>query len=135
MICLDTNVVIAAINGRIPAVRQRLGAELTLGTSLALPSVALFELRYGYAKSARRAEAEASLALLLDQGIAILPFGEEDAAHAGAIRAELERDGTPIGAYDTLIAGQARSRGATLATANAREFARVRGLAIVDWTS
>jgi tRNA(fMet)-specific endonuclease VapC len=135
MICLDTNVVIAAINGRIPSVRQRLGEELIRGADLGLPAVALFELRYGYAKSSRRAEAEAILATLLGQGIAILPFGEEDAAHSGAIRAELERDGNPIGAYDILIAGQARSRGATLATANAREFARVSGLPIIDWTT
>ena len=135
MICLDTNVVIAAVNGRIPSVRHRLGEQLRRGTPLALPAIALFELRYGYAKSERRPQAEAMLAMLLDQGIAILAFGEEDAAHAGDIRADLERAGSPIGAYDILIAAQARSRNATLATANTREFSRVRDLAIVDWTS
>ncbi|WP_164163056.1 PIN domain-containing protein, partial [Stenotrophomonas maltophilia] len=50
-----------------------------------------------------------------------------DAAHAGDIRATLEAAGTPIGAYDCLIAAQARRRGATLVTANSREFARVTG--------
>ena len=37
------------------------------------------------------------------------------------------------GPYDSLIAAQARRRGATLATANEREFARVPGLTTEDW--
>jgi predicted nucleic acid-binding protein len=50
------------------------------------------------------------------------------------IRATLERAGTPIAAYDILIAAQARRRGATLVTANGREFARVPRLK-TDWTA
>jgi predicted nucleic acid-binding protein len=53
---------------------------------------------------------------------------------AGRVRAELVAAGTPIGAYDILIAGQAVRSGATLVTADSREFARVRGLAWEDWT-
>jgi len=56
-----------------------------------------------------------------------------DAAHAGDIRAELEKVGMPIGHYDYLIAAQARRRGATLVTLNQREFARVPGLIATDW--
>ncbi len=92
-------------------------------------------MRYGYAKSDRRASSESQLETLLLRGIAIAPFGAEDAAHAGDIRAALEAKGTPIGAYDCLIAGQARCRGATLVTANMREFDRVPGLLVVDWAS
>lgn len=135
MICLDTNVVIAAINGRIPSLRHRLGEQLRRRAPLALPVVALFELRYGYAKSEHRRQAEALLAVFLGQGIEILAFGEDDAAHAGDIRAELERIGKPIGAYDVLIAAQVRSRKAMLVTANTREFDRVPGLDVVDWTA
>jgi tRNA(fMet)-specific endonuclease VapC len=47
----------------------------------------------------------------------------------------LARAGTPIGPYDALIAGQARRRGATLVTANQREFARVPGLKTGDWAA
>ena len=65
----------------------------------------------------------------------MLPFEPEDAAHAGDIRAELEKAGTPIGHYDYLIAAQARRRGATLVTANVREFARVPGLLLADWAA
>jgi tRNA(fMet)-specific endonuclease VapC len=60
-------------------------------------------------------------------------FDEEDAREAGALRAELEIAGRPIGAYDVLIAGQARRRGATLVTSHVGEFDRVAGLKWEDW--
>jgi tRNA(fMet)-specific endonuclease VapC len=135
MICLDTNIAIYVINRRVPAVRLRLAEQLRLGTEIAFSAVALFELRYGHARSDRRIEADRLLAEFLAPGIAILPFDAEDAAHAGDIRAELERKGTPIGHYDYLIAAQARRRGATLVTANVREFERVPGLLVVNWTT
>jgi predicted nucleic acid-binding protein len=61
-------------------------------------------------------------------------FDDEDAREAGTVRAELELVEKPIGAYDVLIAGQARRRGATLVTSNAREFDRVAGLKWEDWS-
>ena len=64
----------------------------------------------------------------------VVPFDEEDARAAGRVRAELVAAGTAIGAYDILIAGQAVRSGATLVTADSREFARVLGLAWEDWT-
>src|SRR4030081_2548926 len=124
MICLDTNIAIYVINRRVPSVRHRLAEQLRLGTEIGFSAIALFELRYGHVRSDRRAEAERLLAEFLAPGIVVLPF---DAAHAGDIRAHLESKGTPIGPYDYLIAAQARRRGATLATANGREFARVPG--------
>ncbi len=135
MICLDTNVIISLINRRDPRVRDRFEAQLAVDTPIVLPAICLFEMRYGYAKSDRRASSELQLERLLSRGIAIAPFGAEDAAHAGEIRAALEAKGTPIGAYDCLIAGQARSRGATLVTANTREFDRVPGLQVMDWAA
>jgi tRNA(fMet)-specific endonuclease VapC len=62
--------------------------------------------------------------------IDVAPFGEEDAAVAGELRAALEAKGTPIGPYDLLIAAQSLRSGATLVTANTSEFARVKGLAL-----
>jgi tRNA(fMet)-specific endonuclease VapC len=135
MICLDTNVVISLINRRNPKVRERFEAQLAIGARILLPAICLFELRYGYAKSDRPASSELQLEKLLFRGIVIAPFEADDAAHAGDIRAVLEAKGTPIGAYDCLIAGQARSRGATLVTANTREFERVPGLLVVDWAA
>jgi tRNA(fMet)-specific endonuclease VapC len=135
MICLDTNVAIYVINRRMPAVRHRLAEQLRLGTEIGFSAIALFELRYGHARSDRRTESDRLLAEFLAPGIAVLPFDAEDAAHAGDIRADLESRGMPIGHYDYLIAAQARRRGATLVTANAREFARVPGLLVADWTA
>ena len=133
MICLDTNIVISIVNGRSPSLRQRLGEQVRAGTSIALPVIALFEMRYGFAKSDRREHNERLLEQFLGLGIELLPFEPEDAVHAGDIRAELEKAGMPIGHYDYLIAAQARRRGATLVTANVREFARVPGLLVADW--
>jgi hypothetical protein len=62
-----------------------------------------------------------------------LPFANEDAEIAGAIRADLEASGKPIGAYDLLIAGQAMRNKLTLVTANLSEFARIKALAWTDW--
>lgn len=133
MICLDTNIAIYVINRRVPAIRHRLAEQLRLGTEIGFSVVALFELRYGHARSARPAEADRLLAEFLAPGIVVLPLDAEDAAHAGDIRADLERKGTPIGSNDYLIAAQARRRGATLVAANVREFARVPGLLVADW--
>jgi len=135
MICLDTNIAIYVINRRIPAVRHRLAEQLRMGTEIGFSVIALFELRYGHARSDRRTESDRLLAEFLAPGIVVLPFDAEDAAHAGDIRADLERKGTPIGPFDYLIAAQARRRGATLVTANIREFARVPGLLVVDWVA
>ena len=63
----------------------------------------------------------------------VLPFEERAAAHYGEIRADLERAGTPIGPYDLMIAGHARSQGLTLVTNNTREFERVGGLRTENW--
>ncbi len=135
MICLDTNIAIYVMNRRIPSVRHRLAEQLRLGTEIAFPAIALFELRYGYARSNRRIEAERLLEEFLAPGIAVLPFEAEDASHAGDIRAHMESKGMSIGAYDCLIAAQARRRGATLVTLNTREFSRVPGLIAMDWAA
>jgi len=133
MICLDTNIVISIVNGRSSSLRHRLDEQMRAGSRVTLPAVALFELRYGYFKSERRAENGQRLAKFLSLGIEVLPFEAEDATHAGEIRAVLERKGTPIGHYDYLIAAQARRRGAALVTLNQREFERVPGLIVVNW--
>jgi tRNA(fMet)-specific endonuclease VapC len=133
MFCLDTNIVIGIINGRTPLIEARFRKEMSR-TTVALPSIALFELRYGYAKSDRRFRMKALLAAFLEPGIEVLPFDFDDAAEAGDIRALLEAKGTPIGPYDILIAAQARRRGAILVTLNASEFARVPDLNVADWS-
>ena len=99
---------------------------------IAIPSIVLFELEVGIAKSNNSEKRRAQLATLVSR-IHITPFGEEEARHAAILRADLERIGAPIGCYDTLIAGTALSHNATLITHNTKEFQRVSGLNIEDW--
>jgi tRNA(fMet)-specific endonuclease VapC len=134
MICLDTNIIIAAINQRAAAVRQQLMKTLHEGTIVGIPTVVLYELWYGIKKSARAQANTDALDEFLALDVTPWPFEAEDAEEAGDVRAALERLGTPIGPYDVLIAAQARRRGAILVTANKNEFARVPGLQTQDWT-
>jgi tRNA(fMet)-specific endonuclease VapC len=132
-ILLDTNACIAAYNGHSNAVRQRLHDFVEKGFIASVSSIAIFKLRYGVAKSAKVAQNSDRLDLFLSS-VSVLPLDEEDARFAGDIRARLERQGTPIGPYDLLIAGQALRHDMTLITANVREFSRVEGLRWEDWT-
>jgi tRNA(fMet)-specific endonuclease VapC len=135
MICLDTNAVIALINGSSTPVRARLAVALQMREVVAISIVVLFELRYGAAKSANPRRASHHIDDFLSGPIQVLDFEQDDAEEAGDIRAALERAGTPIGPYDVLIAGQARRRGAILVTANQREFTRVPRLKTEDWAA
>ena len=63
----------------------------------------------------------------------VLPLDDSAAAHAGQVRAELAKQGMPIGPYDQLIAGHARSIGLVLVTNNEKEFSRVSGLRLENW--
>lgn len=125
---LDTNAVIAAINDRAGALSHRLRslAPADVGVS----AIVMHELYFGAFKSQRR---ERNLTMVDSLRFEVLPLDTEDARHAGEVRAWLTLQGTPIGAYDVLIAGQARARGLTLVTRNIREFERVPGLNAENW--
>lgn len=126
---LDTNICIYVINDRPSEVRRIFNER---AEQLCISSVSLAELHYGAAKSespARSFGVVGSFAARLE----VLPFEEKAAAHYGEIRADLERAGTPIGPYDLMIAGHARSQGLTLVTNNTREFERVGGLRTENW--
>lgn len=133
MICLDTNAVIAVMNRRPTRLRERFRAALLRKEPVVLPILTLHELWFGILKSERREANTKVLREFLAQGVPVLDFDSDDAKEAGAIRAQLQRGGTPIGPYDLLIAAQARRRGAVLVTGNGREFSRVPGLMLEDW--
>ena len=131
---LDTNVAVAIIRNNPKIVRDRLKAELEAGASVAISTIAVYELWYGAAKSARPDENARLLDAFLSGEVVVLPFDAEAAAIAGQIRAKLKLLGTQIGPYDLLIAGQALAANATLVTANKSEFSRVDGLTWEDWS-
>lgn len=131
---LDTNVCIALINGSELKVRARSAQASQRGAALATSSIVAHELWYGVAKSSRIAQNANRLAAFLDRAVTVLDYSAQDAKAAGEIRAALERQGQRIGEYDTLIAAQAYCRNLILVTANTREFGRVKGLVVEDWT-
>jgi len=127
---LDTNICIFTIKNRPEQVRE---AFNRFHDQLCISSISLMELIYGAEKSANP---EKNLAVV--EGFAarleVLSYDAPAANHTGQLRAELARNGTPIGPYDQLIAGHARSRGMIMVTNNRREFDRVPGLRVEDWT-
>ena len=131
---LDTNACIALINGAPSDVRRRFQRAIAKDATFLMSSVVGFELWYGCAKSQRKEANTRRLEAFFAGPLEWTVFDDEDAREAGTVRAELELVGKPIGAYDVLIAGQARRRGATVVTSNAREFDRVAGLKWEDWS-
>ncbi len=125
---LDTNAVIALLNEKNSAVARR--ARRYEPRDVAISSVVAHELYFGAFKSQR---AERNVALVDALQFEIVEFDQEDARHAGEVRALLAMRGTPIGPYDVLIAGQARARDVVLVTHNTAEFGRVPHLRTEDW--
>jgi tRNA(fMet)-specific endonuclease VapC len=132
---LDTNACIALINGTEINVRRRFKRAVARESVILLSSIVAFELWYGVAKSQRKDANTQRLETFLGGPLEWALFDEDDARAAGTVRAELETVGRPVGAYDVLLAGQARRRGATLVTSNTKEFARVQGLKSEDWAA
>lgn len=131
MFLLDTDVCSYVMKRRIPALVERVrGFD---PGELKVSSVTVFELAFGARRSGRFAEIDRIVRAFL-ANVETLPFDLAAADEAGAVRAELAAIGQPIGAYDLLIAGHARSLGAVLVTHNTRELTRVHGLQVEDWT-
>ncbi len=127
---LDTNICIYIAKQKPPEVLARL-RRLRPG-DVGMSVITCLELVYGAWKSQHR---EANLLRIqgLERLMPVLPLDASTSRHYGQTRAELERKGSPIGAYDLLIAAQALSLGLTLVTNNAREFRRVPQLIVENW--
>ena len=128
---LDTNICIYALK-QDRAVLERLLAERPIDVGLSVITEA--ELRTGAAKSASPARTTRLLENFL-RPLSVLDFTSNDARAYADVRARLERAGTPIGPLDTLIAAQALSRQLTLVSNNTREFKRIPGLRLENWTT
>ena len=128
---LDTNLCIRVLRDRPAGLRERFNRE---ADALCISNIVLTELLYGAEKSARPAENRRAVEQFAAR-LTLLPFDDAAAGHAANIRTTLERQGLPIGGYDVLIAGHARSRGLVVVTGNLREFTRVEGLRSEDWLS
>lgn len=129
MYILDTNTLIYFFKG-MGGVPERF---LTVAPNeMAIPAVVLFELEYGIAKSTAPEKRQSQLKALCSL-VEVLPFGGDAARFSSMIRAELVKQGRPIGPYDLLIAGTVLAHQGTLVTHNTKEFSRVAQLKIEDW--
>ncbi len=129
-IMLDTNICIALIKRKPAYVLQKL--QTYAAGEVCISSITLAELRFGASKSQNFAKNHATLdEFLLPLDIA--NFDEAATRRYGELRSNLEKQGTPIGALDTLIAAHALSLDLTLVTHNTREFNCVTGLRVEDW--
>ena len=127
---LDTNICIYLIKKRPLATLERFRQYSP--KDVAISAITLFELQYGIEKSQYRERSENALAKFL-LPLNLIEFDRFTAVEAAMIRAQLEKKGMPIGPYDLLIAGLARSLDMTLVTNNIKEFERIDGLHIENW--
>jgi len=128
---LDTNMVIYTMKNRPEQVRQHFKQHQG---QMCISSVTLGELIYG-AECSQQPERNLADMEAMAARLDVLPFDSRAASHFGQVRAELRRAGQPIGPYDMMIAGHARSLGLILVTNNLKEFIRVQGLRLENWTA
>lgn len=126
---LDTNVLSDLVRrpqGRV-AGRIRETGDTQICTSIVVAA----ELRYGAVKRAS-ARLTSQLEAILER-LEVVPLEMPADAVYGRLRAELERDGRPIGSNDLLIAAQAMALDHIVVTDNEREFGRIDGLICENW--
>ena len=128
---LDTNICIYIAKHNPPVVRERFARHAA--AELAMSVITLGELRFGAEKSQSR---ERALAVInqLETRMQIAPLTETVGEHYGQIRAVLQRAGQTIGNNDLWLAAHARAEGWILVTNNEREFLRVEGLQVENWS-
>ncbi len=129
MYLLDTNTLIYFFKGAGTVAEQLLSHP---PKDFAIPSIVLFELRVGIAKSCAPKKRTTQLGEMVAL-IQVISFNDKEAQMSAFIRAKLEKKGTPIGPYDILIAGTALAHQAILVTRNTSEFARVEKLQLENW--
>jgi len=127
---LDTNVCIDLIRERSAKLLSRL-KRCRIG-DVGISTITLAELHHGAAKSSDPQRNRMALQEFCAP-LTTLPFSTEAACQYGLMRSALERQGTPIGPLDLLIAAHALAASAVLVTANEREFTRVPGLRVENW--
>ena len=128
---LDTNIIIYAKNARPEEVLRRF--KKYKPEELCVSAITMAELEFGINNSSKPEQNRLALIMFLSN-IEIIPFDVDAAKEYGIIRSNLKSKGVLIGANDMLFAAHAKSLGYTLVTNNTREFERVDGLLVDNWT-
>ena len=130
MYLLDTCVISDFVKGD-KATLSRIKTQSPL--TLYLSSISVMEIYYGLKRKPEKARLLHPIMNDFLETLQIIHFSDEDAMMAAGLRAELHRQGTPIGPYDILIAGTAIQNNLTLVTSNMKEFSRVTNLHSENW--
>ena len=128
---LDTNICIFHINDSAPKMSEKL--ENFPLENIKIPAMVSAELLYGAEKSQWRdvnIQRYRDFISLFD----ITAFDTAAAEHYADIRAALEKSGSVIGGNDMIIAAIVRANSGILVTNNTKEFSRIRGISLEDWT-
>jgi len=133
-LAVDTNVIIDLVRGKTPIVREQFNEALAAERRMVASLIVLHELHFGCELNRDPAGELARVRAVLRR-FEVEPFDEPDMRSAAHLRAALRQRGQTVGAYDLLIAGQALVRGWTVVTSNRREFDRIDGLNVIDWTA
>ena len=126
---LDTNICIGYLRG-VGTLKEKVDALMP--DDIKISSIVKAELLYGVEKSVRRDRGLWAVMRFLAP-YEIVPFDDAACSHYGAVRADLDRKGCPIGPNDLLIASIVLSRGGVLVRGNVREFRRIEGLLVENW--
>ena len=127
---LDTNICIYIIKRKPLAVIDRF--KRTKISQIGISTIVLSELLYGVSKSSKPEQNQMALTQFIAP-LEILSYGDDAAHYYGDLRAHLEKQGTPIGSLDMLIAAHALSIACILVTNNEKEFFRIPNLKIDNW--
>lgn len=127
---LDTNTGIRFINGHAPKIREHFLAVSE--SDIVVSAITKAKMFYGATKSQTPDISRTKQVTFFSRFISF-PFDDAAALIYGAIRAALEKSGTPIGANDLLIASIAISQNLILITHNTAEFQRITDLRLEDW--
>lgn len=128
---LDTNICIYYLKGMYPKLRDKMLSKNP--EAIVIPSITKAELLYGAEKSQQRdRNMEKIHEFLLP--FQVEPFSDSETPIYASIRSQLEKDGNIIGPNDIIIASIVISHEGVLVTNNIKEFSRVGGLKIEDWT-
>jgi tRNA(fMet)-specific endonuclease VapC len=128
---LDTNICSYIIRNKPQSIKEKL-QEVEQNHTIALSSIVVSELLYGATKK-DNPKLMRVVSAFIDNFI-IYDYSKISAQSYGNIRTNLEKKGKIIGANDLLIASHALSLRAVLVTNNTREFERVEGLVLEDWS-
>ena len=127
---LDTNICIYIVKKKYAQILDKFSSISP--NDICISSIVLAELEFGICKSKFSLKNSVAIAVLLSS-IEVVPFDRNAAKEYGDIRAKLERNGTPIGFNDMLIAAHARALNLTLVTNNVKEFSRIENLNLENW--